>query len=548
IIFRPGANVARIGINVNAAADYKILENTISMASNLNNWRGISATGCTSTSSTDNSNSFLLCRNLITGDGLDFTSASEQAAIYNETYGGRLEFNCNNVTGTKGGLFFRGTGTQRVQGNILGTHRNALHVANNSQIGTQRHRGNQWTAAPANGSGGSNAQNDNALPQNNNQQLVGFSRFIVHPNSFWPIGAIIPANWFDPQGYNNNESTYLCGTSCPIDTSVPDPCCFDRPSGIDSIQNEPYTDETLYAMQRGLYEQIDSDPVLLNDAEMAAFYEQMQEQLAGQYHEINKERLSIYNLDGMVEAQLETNKAQLETLMHNLDSLNQLMNSGSLSHQDAVVTAAAIAGTITSITTLANYNKVALELAQNQRTLTAENIKAVNEALGTGNQIEENERAVNSIYLSTIAKGEALDPAYAPQLYLIATQCPMSGGNAVFRARALYSVLSDTVEYNDRVVCLQQGVVLRKKQPANLVKVYPNPASDKATIEYKLTEEAIGTLVLFNTLGQEITRFSLPAHSGAFDFSTSEFAQAVYFYKVYSSGNPIGSGKLSIMR
>ena len=124
----------------------------------------------------------------------------------------------------------------------------------------------------------------------------------------------------------------------------------------------------------------------------------------------------------------------------------------------------------------------------------------------------------------------------------------MAGGQAVFRARALYSVLNDSIVYNDAETCLQQGIVIRKAQPVSHVKVYPNPAQDKATLEYTLTDDAKGTLVIFNTLGQEVARHNLPENSGTYEFSTAEFAQAVYYYKVYSNGSEIGSGKLSVMR
>ena len=74
--------------------------------------------------------------------------------------------------------------------------------------------------------------------------------------------------------------------------------------------------------------------------------------------------------------------------------------------------------------------------------LTIGSVKAANATVGTSETIEQNEKQVNNVYLSTIAK--SIDGFTADQvsaLFDIANQCPMVGGNAVYRARALYALI-----------------------------------------------------------------------------------------------------------
>lgn len=94
---------------------------------------------------------------------------------------------------------------------------------------------------------------------------------------------------------------------------------------------------------------------------------------------------------------------------------------------------------------------LALDLAARGRVLKAENVKTMNAGLGTSELIESNQKQVNDIYLGTVAKDVGIfTPAQATQLFAIANQCPMLGGNAVFRARALYSLIDDTQKSSPR--------------------------------------------------------------------------------------------------
>ena len=183
------------------------------------------------------------------------------------------------------------------------------------------------------------------------------------------------------------------------------------------------------------------------------------------------------------------------------------------------------------------------------RSLTAESARAANAALGATELTEAN--AVNEIYLATI--GKEVDHFTVDQtstLFAIANQCPMVGGNAVFRARALYSLLDDTQTYDDELLCLQHGILVKSLKPLvpTALSGLPNPAMDEAVLVLDEVLEEPGTLVVFDALGGGVLRLLIPADQRRTPFSTCALAPGLYHYYVIGTGGVIGRGKLTIVR
>ena len=66
---------------------------------------------------------------------------------------------------------------------------------------------------------------------------------------------------------------------------------------------------------------------------------------------------------------------------------------------------------------------------------------------------------------------------------VFANQCPISGGNAVFSARAMLYLVFPNLKYNDRDICNSVGIAYKQSNPSVIkkelfVKVYPNPTND----------------------------------------------------------------------
>ncbi|MBK6642321.1 MAG: hypothetical protein IPG39_14400 [Bacteroidetes bacterium] len=80
-----------------------------------------------------------------------------------------------------------------------------------------------------------------------------------------------------------------------------------------------------------------------------------------------------------------------------------------------------------------NYNRNVFSIADSSLVLTADNIRFVNESIYTSETIEVNEQVVNEISLSILGQEQIqFSEDVIDQLEIIAAQCPLAGGNAVF--------------------------------------------------------------------------------------------------------------------
>jgi hypothetical protein len=210
-----------------------------------------------------------------------------------------------------------------------------------------------------------------------------------------------------------------------------------------------------------------------------------------------------------------------------------------------------VAALQTNVHALSALSAQAIEQATNSRVLSAEGVKAANAAIGTSELIEENEKVVNEIYLSTLAKDiDVFTMGQADQLFVLANQCPLIGGNAVYRARALYSLINDDQEFDDPALCLAQGITIRslEQPPAwSSALIVPNPANDRASLIYDPGGAADAVLVLYDALGREALRVPLPPKELMFEFSIATKAPGAYHFVVESEGGSLGEGRFVVI-
>lgn len=175
---------------------------------------------------------------------------------------------------------------------------------------------------------------------------------------------------------------------------------------------------------------------------------------------------------------------------------------------------------------------------------------AANSAIGTTELIEANRKMVDEIYLSTVGKDiDTFTVAQADELFAIANQCPMLGGNAVYRARAMYALIDDEQDYDDPALCLQHGLIYRNMQQVggHAITVVPNPATDQANLVLDESWDTPGVFVVYDAMGAEVMRAEVPAHTPRWVFSTAALAPAMYHYRVRSPSGKVFNGKLSII-
>jgi len=364
-----------------------------------------------------------------------------------------------------------------------------------------------------------------------------------------------PSTWFLPDGGANylcdDDGTSYCSQFYAVRcTECPRP--IDEKIAEDSLLNGNYTEETQWIMTGDLYKKLDESPDLLgSDPLLADFYAEQQGTLIAQFKELDDAQWQLFNLDSLILATLQQNQQQIADLMDLVkDAIEQLADS-TLTTAQRQLLLSTIGGHQQTIGNLTTYNASALQLVADSRVLAADNVKATNAALGTSELIESNQQQVNDIFLGTVAKDVgAFTAAQATQLFDIANQCPMLGGNAVFRARALYSLIDDTQDFNDPLICLQQGIIVKSVEASkvHVVAIVPNPATDEAILVLEQEWDTPGVFIIHNALGAEALHLVVPAHTVRYSFSTASLAPAVYHFQVRAPSGTVCHGKMSIVR
>ncbi len=166
------------------------------------------------------------------------------------------------------------------------------------------------------------------------------------------------------------------------------------------------------------------------------------------------------------------------------------------------------------------------------------------------------QKMINEIYLSTVAKDVfEFTNDQIQDLYAIASQCPLAGGQAVYKARALYALTDKKEFFNNFAICEAAGYAMRKavttksKLPiAGTIKIYPNPTDRAATLEYALPGEDNISFEVMTSAGQVLEITKLESNEGSYTFSTAKLAPGIYYYRVKSNKGIAGYGKLAIIR
>ncbi len=183
----------------------------------------------------------------------------------------------------------------------------------------------------------------------------------------------------------------------------------------------------------------------------------------------------------------------------------------------------------------------------------------VNASIDPANLIEQNEKDVNEVYLTTLAAGiDTFNAGQTDVLWWIANQCPITGGPAVYQARAMLSLVSDSLAYDDENLC---GIAARIKQEEikqgkfqnqleNYSRIYPNPASRIAVLEYATNHEDDLIFSVYSVLGISVASFEIPSCMGVKSFEISHWLAGIYSYEIKSksSGQVLSRGKFVIQK
>jgi len=181
---------------------------------------------------------------------------------------------------------------------------------------------------------------------------------------------------------------------------------------------------------------------------------------------------------------------------------------------------------------------------QNINDLSTENLTLVDTSV-----FESNEQLINDIYFNTFARGENnLTDVQKNIIVSVASQCPLSGGKAVYLARCLLVKFSDTL-FNDYESCLMEGII--KNGTINLLNQLnftcsPNPADTHLQIscDQAIDEQAI--LSIYNNTGMKVTQDGIDLKQKTHTFDTCKLLPGVYFLQIVCHNSVQNLGKIII--
>lgn len=169
-----------------------------------------------------------------------------------------------------------------------------------------------------------------------------------------------------------------------------------------------------------------------------------------------------------------------------------------------------------------------------------------------------NKIAMNDILVNTLDAGvDTFTSTQIASLAELAFQCPLIGGDAVFKARAVYSLITDTV-YDDIALCdtsIHDDRMMLVKPHTNisdtvpvLYKLFPNPAKDEVKILCNNPFDANSRLIVYDVEGRHVLDYALPAGQYMAQFNTNSLPAASYITNIVTGNLVKFRSKLLIMK
>ena len=121
----------------------------------------------------------------------------------------------------------------------------------------------------------------------------------------------------------------------------------------------------------------------------------------------------------------------------------------------------------------------------------------------------------------------------------MAQQCPLSGGKAVFDARALLYVVTGQQGNYTNACAPQQALI---QAPGTTVKrneqiqLYPNPARQEVMVQWESPLENTGQLLLFDTYGRLLQRSPLQAGTSSYRLPLQAVEAGLYVLRLRMDG------------
>ncbi len=442
----------------------------------------------------------------LTGNGLGDSRAIRSAG----GWGNSFISNCVDNTNTGMQFYDIADFTDNVLLNAMNTHTTGLQLGDDVQgnvfIGDQHHTGNTWELGqiPAGGFGGVHWGGPG---------FAILSQFFVdkleNPSFNPPVD---PGDgWFKNEPLPNPTPT---GGGCTFpspDPENPKPRESDLPTELDAaivsglLPTDGYGPEMLWKGRYRLYRKMLRRPALESYApQYSAFKNAYANQALGRLAFISEEKAKLFQVTAAEQAASETYRSSLAQQRSNIRAMDEQRQAGQTIQEAQYATLLQERDN-----TLAQYEQFLANLSTT-RLQKIQQLLTLNSSVITAQGIEANHKIVNDIVLCVLAT-DTLTSAHLTALNAIAAQCPLSGGDAVYEARAWVSHFGGQ-EFDDTTLCGAQrpsnGRVeeLEKQEDEDIVRLFPNPTT--GNLYWKGAKDAVSIRV-FNMLGSVVGSISL---------------------------------------
>jgi len=158
-----------------------------------------------------------------------------------------------------------------------------------------------------------------------------------------------------------------------------------------------------------------------------------------------------------------------------------------------------------------SLDSLVYNINQSQNQVKRDSASYFNQNINNPADYEAMEKTINTIYLSTLAMDEfEFTPQQIQQIQNIAFQCPLKSSAAVYKARAMYSLIHPFINFDNYSICAGQGMSYRNgntNQNYNNDLIILTQQNNLLQIELKTDIKFINYKIL-NCLGQTIKQWS----------------------------------------
>jgi hypothetical protein len=449
------------------------------------------------------------------------------------------------VDGLSGnGFVFDGpsTGTGFTYSQIKGAAMGLL-LTESADISPQDHAKNRWFV----GNGG-------AFHASDDQFFIVQSQFTCEPALMPPFATAADqpgmpgVPWFVAQGSSPHPPDPNCACAYP-----------ERPGGegalprvtsegdylaaINGYQLAQYSDAYNWMTQQRLYERLRQVPELAStSAYISTFYQSAENNLIGQYDAVKH---GIRDLIGR-------NDYSREVIGQSIERLNTLSEELRLLRQDPAATELQQRIKAHQLSQEVGRYKSYLKAVEQQQSTEIGTLLNANTALSANTVLQANERTLNRVVLenrlweeSTIASTDVI------ALNLIAAQCPLLGGFAVYQARGILTALGEGQNWEVENPCApivgERGDKKGKVKEMTELYVYPNPADNSVNFEKALNEAQDTDIEIFSSIGDKLQTLRIPTGQISVEWNTRGISNGLFWYKVCVGGRSTLSGKIVVI-